>query len=63
MSAYSNNIRKLINRNRKYIVNLQVQESIKYGANLYEFRAEENINDNEEETKKPMNLIVPTEEI
>ena len=46
MSAYSNIIRKVINRNRKYIVNLKVQESIKYGANLYEFRAEENINDN-----------------
>ncbi len=63
MSAYSNNIRKVINRNRKYIVNLQVQESIKYGANLYEFRVEENINDNDEENKKPMNVIVPTEEI
>jgi hypothetical protein len=38
MSAFSNNIRKIINRNRKYIINLKVQESIKYGANLYEFR-------------------------
>jgi hypothetical protein len=63
MSAYSNNIRKVINRNRKYIVNLQVLESIKYGANLYEFRLEENINENDEESKKPMNVIVPTEEI
>lgn len=38
MSAYSNNIRKVINRNRKYVVSLKVEESIKYGANLYELR-------------------------
>jgi len=38
MSTFSNNIRKIINRNRKYIINLKVQESVKYGANLYEFR-------------------------
>jgi hypothetical protein len=62
MSTYSLNIRKVINRNRKYIVNLQVQESINYGANIYEFRVEENI-DEEEESKKPMNIIIPTEDI
>ena len=63
MSTYSNNIRKIINRNRKYIINLKVQESIKYGANLYEFRAEENLHDDEEDNKKPVNIIIPTEEI
>lgn len=35
MSAYTSNIRKIINRNKKYIINLAVAESVKYGANVY----------------------------
>jgi hypothetical protein len=40
MSGYSNNIRKIINRNKKYVTNLAVAESVKYGANIYEFHVE-----------------------
>ena len=47
MSSYSNNIRKIINRNRKYVINLKVQETIQYGANLYEIRIDEGIDDDE----------------
>ena len=63
MSAYSTNIRKIINRNRKYVVSLKVQESIKYGANLYEIRMEEDMHDDDEDSKKTVNMIVPEEEI
>ena len=41
MSTFTNNIRKIINRNKKYIINLAVGESVKYGANVYEFRLED----------------------
>lgn len=48
MSGYTVNIRKITNRNKKYVINLTVSESIKYGANLYEFRAED-VNDDYED--------------
>ncbi len=38
MSTYSNQIRKIINRNKKYVINLVVAETVRYGGNLYEFR-------------------------
>lgn len=41
MSNYTQQIRKITNRNKKYIINLAVQESVKYGTNVYEFRAED----------------------
>lgn len=41
MGTFTNNIRKIINRNKKYVINLAVAESVKYGGNVYEFRMEE----------------------
>jgi hypothetical protein len=41
MAGFTNNIRKIVNRNKKYIINLAVAESVKYGANIYEFRLED----------------------
>ncbi len=35
MATFTNNIRKIINRNKKYIINLAVADSVKYGANVY----------------------------
>jgi hypothetical protein len=35
MSAFTHNIKKIINRNKKYIINLAVSESVKYGTNVY----------------------------
>ena len=45
------------------MVSLKVQESIKYGANLYEIRMEEDLHDEDEDSKRPVNMIVPEEEI
>lgn len=41
MSTFTHNIRKIVNRNKKYIINLAVSDSVKYGANVYEFRTED----------------------
>lgn len=38
MSDYSNRIRRIINRNRKYIIRMKVDEVVKYGNNVYEIR-------------------------
>lgn len=62
MTNYSTQIRKIINRNRKYIVNLTVQESIRLGANVYEIRIDD-IEDETESNNKAMNVIVPETEI
>lgn len=62
MSSYTNNIRKIINRNKKYVINLTVQESVKYGANIYEFRVED-IKDDEDDNKKAVSVIIPQKEI
>jgi len=35
MSSFTGNIRKIINRNKKYVINLSVSESVKYGGNIY----------------------------
>ena len=48
MSAYTNNIRKIVNRNKKYVINLAVAESIKVGTSVYEFRID-NLADNDDE--------------
>ncbi len=41
MSDFTLGIRRIINRNKKYIINLAVTESVKYGANVYEFRMDD----------------------
>ena len=38
MGDYSNRIRHLINRNRKYVIALKVDKSFRLGQNLYEVR-------------------------
>lgn len=64
MSTYTSNIRKIINRNKKYIINLAVAESVKYGANVYEFRIDE-VSDPQETDHKAQNqnFVIPEEEI
>ena len=53
MSTYSGGIRKIINRNKKYVINLTVSQTIKFGNNVYEFRIENMAdNEDEEESKK-----------
>lgn len=41
MATYSNNIRKIINRNKKFVIHLAVSETIRHGGNIYEFRIED----------------------
>jgi hypothetical protein len=62
MSAFTNNIRKIINRNKKYVVNLAVAESVKYGGNVYEFRLD-NLGEAEdaEESKKKVAAPINTD--
>lgn len=38
MGDYSNRIRKIINRNKKYLIRMKVEQTIKYGNNVYELR-------------------------
>lgn len=64
MSTFTNNIRKIINRNKKYIINLAVAESVKYGANVYEFRLDEAADhDEENERKQSQQITFPEEEV
>ena len=63
MTNSTNNVRKIINRNRKYIVNLTVQESVKYGTNVYEFRLEDVNDEDEDENKKATNIVIPEADI
>ncbi len=64
MSTYTSSIRKIINRNKKYIINLAVAESVKYGANVYQFRIDEG-SDHEETDQKTQNqnFVIPEDEI
>lgn len=64
MSTFTHNIRKIVNRNKKYIINLAVSDSVKYGANVYEFRMEDpNEQEEHEERKQSQNFTFPEEEI
>lgn len=38
MATYSGGIRKIINRNKKYVTDLAVAETVRCGNNIYEFR-------------------------
>lgn len=35
MADYSNRIRKIINRNKKYVIRLKIEQTVQYGANTY----------------------------
>lgn len=63
MGTYSNQIRKIISRNKKYVINLAVAESVRHGGNLYEFRIEDlaDIQDPEDSTKKAPPPLDPAE--
>ena len=64
MSTFTHNIRKIVNRNNKYIINLAVNDSVKYGANVYEFRLEDpNEQEEHEERKQSQNFTFPEEEV
>lgn len=63
MASFTSNIRKIINRNKKFVIGLAVKESIKYGTNVYEFRMEDNIDKEEDEKQKTNNFVIPEEEI
>lgn len=64
MSTYTSNIRKIINRNKKYIINLAVAESVKYGANVYQFRIDEPSDPQETDVKAlNQNVVIPEDEI
>lgn len=62
MATYSNQIRKIINRNKKYVIHLAVKETIKHGGNIYEFRIEDlaNMEDEDEKSKKVQASIEPS---
>ena len=38
MGDYSNRIRRIVNQNKKYLIRLKVEQTIKYGNNIYELR-------------------------
>jgi hypothetical protein len=63
MASFTSNIRKIINRNKKFVISLAVKESIKYGTNVYEFRMEDNIDKEEDEKQKTNNVVIPEEDI
>lgn len=63
MSDYSNRIRRIINRNKKYLIKLKVQQTLRYGNNIYEIReVDENVlEQGDEQIAKPTQIIVPQE--
>ena len=63
MSRYTNEIRKIINRNKKYVIDLQVKESVKYGTNLYEFREKPPEEDSQAPVVAQQKASLPEEEI
>jgi len=64
MGTYSGGIRKIINRNKKYVTDLAVAETVRCGNNVYEFRVD-NLADaeDEEDTKKKVVASVDPQEI
>ena len=38
MTEFSNRIRRIINKNKKYVIKLKVEQTVKYGTNIYEIR-------------------------
>ena len=65
MSDYSNKIKRIVNRNKKYLIKLKVDQTIKYGTNVYEIREMDEIlmREEEETVAKPAPVIVPEDEI
>lgn len=61
MSDYSNRIRRIINRNKKYLIKLKVEQTLRYGNNIYEIReVDENVlEQGDEQIAKPTQIIVP----
>ena len=63
MATYSNNIRKIINRNKKFVIHLAVAETIRHGGSIYEFRIEDYIDHEDESSKKNITQSVNPEVI
>ncbi len=63
MGTYSNQIRKIISRNKKYVINLAVAETVRHAGNLYEFRIEDlaDIQDPEEQQSRGPPPLDPAE--
>ena len=38
MSNYTDRIRRIVNRNKKFVIKLRIIETLKYGGNIYEIR-------------------------
>ena len=64
MAEYSERIRRVINRNKKYIIRLKVEQTLKYGGNVYEIRefSEEMVKEMEEMAQpQPQPVAIPEE--
>lgn len=64
MAEYSERIRRVINRNKKYIIRLKVEQTLKYGGNVYEIRefSEEMVQEMEEMAQpQPQPVAIPEE--
>lgn len=66
MGEFTTKIRRIINKNKKYVIKLKVEQTVKYGTNIYEIREiDEKIlknNDNVVVTAPPP-PVIPEEEI
>ena len=61
MNTYSVSIKKITNRNKKYVVNLAVAQTLRCGGNLYEFRVQNlaDIDEDEDSAEKIVAAIDP----
>lgn len=66
MGEFTSKIRRIINKNKKYVIKLKVEQTLKYGTNIYEIREiDEKILKNNENVvvSAPPPQVIPEEEI
>jgi len=61
MTSYSGAIGRIVNRNKKFVIDLAVAETIRCGGNIYEFRIEDmDMEAEEDPSKKAVPSIDPS---
>lgn len=63
MGEFGKRIHRIINRNKKYIIKLKIEHTVKYGTNVYELREidEGMLQADEDNASKPPQVIIPEE--
>lgn len=61
MSEFSDRIRRILNKNKKYVIKFKVNQTVKLGTNIYEIREidEMMLERLDEQDSKPAPIVIP----